>query len=94
MQFTHKDGFSGEIVQDVKKATVSLKAYQRWVILLHHEMTIKSDLVCDIYAFKSYATQWGLGVRFPGKKYYEGVRFNVIKNRSRFFPTVVCLIIV
>ena len=30
--------------------------------------------------FKCYLTPWGLGggVSFPGKKRYEGVRFNVI----------------
>ena len=43
-----QDGFNGEIVQEVKKATASLKAHQRWVVLLHDEMAIKSDLVHDV----------------------------------------------
>ena len=29
--------------------------------------------------FKCYVMQWGWGVSFPGRKRYEGVRFNVIR---------------
>ena len=43
-----QDGFNGDIVQEVKKATASLKAHQRWVVLLHEEMAIKSDLIHDV----------------------------------------------
>ena len=43
-----QDGFNGEIVQEVKKATASLKAHQRWVVLLRVEVAIKSDLVHDV----------------------------------------------
>ena len=39
-----------------------------------------TDDVVDVRGpFKCYVTQWGwVGVSFPEKKHYEGVRFNVI----------------
>ena len=38
-----------------------------------------SVLYWDKGPFKCYVTPWGVGgVSFPGKKRYEGVRFNVI----------------
>ena len=43
-----QDGFSGEIDQEVKKATASLTEHQQCVVLLHNVMAIKSDLVCDV----------------------------------------------
>ena len=43
-----QDGFNGEVVEEVKKATATLKEHQRYVVLLHDEMAIKSDLVHDV----------------------------------------------
>ena len=40
-------GFNSDVIDEVRKATASLKSHQRWVVLLHDEMAIKSDLVHD-----------------------------------------------
>ena len=42
-----QEGFNLEILDEVKKATHDLKDHQRYVVLLHDEMTIQSDLVYD-----------------------------------------------
>ena len=41
------EGFTEEVIGDIKRATVSFKDHQRWVVLLQDEMSIKSDLVHD-----------------------------------------------
>ena len=36
---------NSDVIDEVRKATASLKSHQRWVVLLQDEMAIKSDLV-------------------------------------------------
>lgn len=35
-----------QVIQELKEATANLKDHERWVVLLHDEMSIKEDLVC------------------------------------------------
>ena len=42
-----KEGFSDDIIEEVVKATKGLKNHQRWVVLMHDEMSVKADLVLD-----------------------------------------------
>ena len=46
-----------------------------WLDLAHREM---AEILHCQGPFKCYVTQMGVGVRFSGKKRYEGVMFNVI----------------
>ena len=49
-------------------------------IMQNENLNIKTLCLCK-EAIQVYVTQWGLGgVRFPGKKHHEDVRFNVIKR--------------
>ncbi|KAK7480261.1 hypothetical protein BaRGS_00028537 [Batillaria attramentaria] len=42
-----EQGFQPEVMAELKKFADSLQPHQRYVVLLHDEMTIKSDLVFD-----------------------------------------------
>ncbi|XP_014679242.1 PREDICTED: uncharacterized protein LOC106819095 isoform X2 [Priapulus caudatus] len=42
-----KAGFLPEVIQELRRTTANLEDNQRYVVLLHDEMTIKSDLVFD-----------------------------------------------
>ena len=42
-----QQGFNMEVIEEVRKASAKLQPHQRWVVLLHDEMAIKSDLVHD-----------------------------------------------